>query len=141
MKLKKNERLVFAGNTAIRTPGGTPLPSVPQYIVVAFDEANPAAIAAVKNNERVVLIGRVMHEKPKAEERFAAAKEGRTLPPDEKTTPLYILMDAKDVNPKTGVPYETGKALRLAGKELAAFIAIQRRKNEALEKQGITETT
>ena len=141
MKLKKNERLVYAGQTALRAPDGTPQPSAPQFIIVSFEEADPAAVTTLQGNERVVLAGRVFHEKQKAEERFAALKAGREVPPKEESIPFYVVLDAEDLNPKTGVPLETCKALRLAGKDLAGLIALHKRMERAAEKQGVTETT
>ena len=141
IKLKKNERLVYAGETALRAPDGSLLPSVPQYVIVSLEEADPAAVAKIKSNERIVLAGRVYNHKLKAEERFAAMKAGRKVPPKEESTPLYILLDKAQVNPKTGAPWETSGALRLLGKDLAGLIAMQKRKERALEKQGATVAT
>lgn len=137
--LKKNQKLVYAGETALRAPDGTPLPSVPQYMIVNVEEADPAAVATVKKNDRIILAGRIFNHKQKAEERFAAMKAGREIPPKEENIPLYILTDAENVNPKTGLLYETEKACALAAKDLAALIAIQKRKEKALERQGKTE--
>jgi len=38
--LKKNERLVCVGQTALRDPDGTPLQSVPMYIIVRADDVD-----------------------------------------------------------------------------------------------------
>jgi len=43
----------------------------------------------------------------------------------------------RSVDKKTGMPHETCKALLTAGKELAKLISIHKRKERALEKQGM----
>jgi hypothetical protein len=96
VKLKKNERLVFAGNAALRAPDGTPLPSVPQFVIVGVDEAT-GSVAELKDNERLILAGRVFTDKQRAEERFAALKAGREQPPREVGTPLYVVEDAENL--------------------------------------------
>ena len=138
IKLKENERLVYAGDAALRAPNGTPLPTVPQFVIATIDPNTPAHIAIVGDNERVVLAGRVLYNKQSAEERFAAMKAGREIPPKEESAPIYIITDAENIDKKTGLPFETGKALFAAGKELAALISIQQRKEKA-ERQGKTE--
>jgi hypothetical protein len=130
--LKKNERLVLAGNTALRAPDGTPLPSVPTYIIASINKADPAAVATVQKNERIILAGSVLYERERAEERFAALKAGRAMPPKEDSVPLYILTEAANVDPTTGELHETAKALAAAGKDLAALISIQKRREKAL---------
>ena len=57
IKLKENERLVYAGKTALISPSGKPLPAVPQYIVVPADEADPALVVELKENEALIIIG------------------------------------------------------------------------------------
>jgi hypothetical protein len=109
--LKENERLVYAGNTALRAPDGTPLNSVPQYMIVPEDEADPAAVKGIRENERLVPIGIVCTNKKQAEERFAAIKAGRTPPPRESTKTLYIKEDAAKINPKTGLSQAEEKAI------------------------------
>ena len=39
--LKPNQRLVCAGQTALRSPDGTPLPAVPMYIIVDESVIDP----------------------------------------------------------------------------------------------------
>lgn len=41
MKLKPNQHLVCIGQTALRGPDGTPLPSVPMYIIADKSTVNP----------------------------------------------------------------------------------------------------
>jgi len=38
--LQENERLVLIGSTALRTPSGEPLPSVPMYIIEKVGEGD-----------------------------------------------------------------------------------------------------
>jgi len=40
-KLKRNELLVCIGQTALRGPDGTPLPSVPMYVIVNKKDVDP----------------------------------------------------------------------------------------------------
>lgn len=100
IKLKKGERLVYAGETALRAPDGTLLNAVPQYMIVPESEADPSAVKGMKENERLVPIGTV-GERKRAEERFAALKAGKTPPPRENITTLYIKEEVTKINPKT----------------------------------------
>lgn len=43
--LKENERLKLVGSTALRAPDGTPLPSVPMYVIETVDSDTPEAKA------------------------------------------------------------------------------------------------
>ncbi len=97
IKLKKNERLVYAGETALRAPDGTPLPSVPQFVIVGVDEA-AGGVVELQKNERLILAGRVFNQKKRAEERFAALKAGREQPPREVGTPLYVIENVETLN-------------------------------------------
>ena len=136
--LKENECLVRVGHIELRAPDGTPLPSLPQYIIVSVERADPAAIATVKENERIVLVGHYLRNKKNAEERFAAMKAGREIPPKEEVIYLYIITDIENIDPQSGLLIESAKACAAAGKELAELIAIHKRKEQALEKQGLS---
>ena len=138
IKLKKNEKLVQAGTVELRAPDGSPLPAVPQYIIVAADEADSAA-REVQENERVLYGGLILNDKKRAEERFAALKAGRDAPPREIGTPLYFIEGAENVNPKTGRTAEGDKIIGILSKEFAEIFAIEKRKEKALAKQGATE--
>ncbi|MDR1668811.1 MAG: hypothetical protein LBR76_02495 [Oscillospiraceae bacterium] len=96
--LKPNERLIFAGNAALRAPDGTPLPAVPQFMVVQADEADPASVIQVGENERLILAGHMLTDRKRAEERYAALKAGKEAPPPEIGTPLYMIADKDGFN-------------------------------------------
>jgi len=134
--LHENERLIQAGTVALRAPDGSPLPAVPQYIIVHVDEADTAAAREVQENERVLYGGVVFNDKKRAEERFAALKAGREQPPREIGTPLYFIDGAENVNPTTGRTAEGDKIIGILSKEFAEIFAIEKRKEKALAKQG-----
>jgi hypothetical protein len=131
IKLKKNERLVFAGNAMLRGPDGKILQNVPQYMIVNADEADPEAVVAVKKNQRVILAGEVFNDLQAARERFDAAEKAgrRPSPPPlkEKGIPLYILEDEENVDPKTGLTHEEQRAIKALTKDLLAVFAAQMR--------------
>lgn len=133
--LDKNERLVCAGTVALRAPDGTPLPAVQQYIIVGVDEADPAAAHEVKENQRLVYGGRVFTDRQSAEERFAALKAGREQPPREVGTPLYLIEDMENIDPKTGRTLESEKIIQTMTKEFAEVFALHMRKEKALAKR------
>ena len=135
IKLKTNERLIHAGSVSLCAPNGQPLPAVPQYMIVPVEEANPADITDIKGNEQIILAGKIFNDKKTAEERFAAKKTGQKQVPMERGTPLYILEDKSNVNPKTGLTHEEEKFNRALAKDLCEVFAIQMRKNKALERQ------
>jgi len=99
--LQPNERLVCVGKTALRAPDGTPLEGVPQYMIVQADKADPAAVEALRENERLIVAGTVHTDHRAAEARFAALQAGREYQPPEDGTPLYIIEPAENVNRKT----------------------------------------
>lgn len=134
--LDKNERLVCAGTVALRAPDGTALPAVQQYIIVSDDETDHATTHAIKENQRLVCGGRVFTDRQRAEERFAALKAGREQPPREVGTPLYLIEDAADIDPKTGRTHESEKIIQTMSKEFAEIFSLHMRKEKALEKQG-----
>ncbi len=134
--LEKNERLVCAGTVELRAPNGTLLPTVQQYIIVSFNEADPACITEVEENKRLVLGGCVFTDRKRAEERFAALKAGREQPPREIGTPLYFQEDAENINPKTERTHEGDKIIKALSKDFAEIFAIQQRKEKALKRQG-----
>lgn len=135
--LEKNERLVRAGMVELRAPNGALLPAVPQYMIVSVDEVDPATVVEAQENERILYGGRIFNDKKRAEERFAALKAGREQPPREVGTPLYFIENAANVDPKTGRTHESEKIIKTLSKEFAEAFAVQKRKEKALEKQGI----
>lgn len=134
--LKENQRLVYAGETALRAPDGTPLPAVPQYMIVSVDEADPAFVAELQDNERLILAGTVHNERISAEERFAALKAGQAQPPRAAGIPLYIKEDAENINPKTRLSESEEKACEPLIGDLVSAFSVQMRKMKALERQG-----
>lgn len=136
IKLKKNECLIYVGETALRAPDGTLLPSVPQYMIVNINEADSSAVVKLEKNERLILIGTTFNEKKYAEERFAALKAGRECPPREAGINLYIKEDIGNINHKIGMSNTEEKAAASLADDLLSIFAMQMRKIEALEKQG-----
>lgn len=99
--LRKNERLVYAGKTALRAPDGTPLPAVPQFIIVSADKTDPTRVTPLGKNERLILAGHMLNERKRAEERFAALKAGRKPPRQDIGAPLYIVEDKEKTTANT----------------------------------------
>lgn len=136
IKLNKNERLVYAGETALRAPDGTPLPTVPQYMIVPAEQADPALITELKDNERLVWAGTVDNNRKRAEERFAALKAGEKPPPRTNGVSLYIKEDVKNINPKTHLSESEEKACDPLIEDLVSAFAAQMRQMKALQRQG-----
>lgn len=130
MKLKKGERLVYAGDTALRAPNGKLLPSVPQFVIVSATEMPPnARVADLQKTERPVLVGRVYNEKQSAEERFAALKAGREPPPEKVDgVPLYVVEDAANINKKTGLTQDQEAIHTGIAKEISRVFSLHARK-------------
>ena len=125
--LQPNERLVHAGQTALRAPDGTPLENVPQYMIVPADEADPASVVELKDSECLVVAGTVHNARKAAEDRFAAAKVGHACPCADGTL-LYIKDAASYVDKRTGLSAGEEKACEaLVGDMLAAFAIYERR--------------
>lgn len=135
--LKKNQRLIYAGETALRAPDGSPLPAVPQYMIVTVDEADPACVVELQKNETLVVAGTVHNDKKTAEERFAALKAGREQAARADGIPLYIKEDAENINPKTRLSESEEKACEPLIGDLLTEFSIQVRKKKALERQGV----
>ena len=100
---KENERVIFAGYTALRSHIGEPLPPVRQYMIVPETEVEGVETVQLKDDERLVQVGVVLENRKNAEERFAALKAGRTPPPKEKPKSLYIIEDAANISPESGL--------------------------------------
>lgn len=96
IKLKKHEKLQYAGETALRAPDGSLLPSVPQFIIVS--DADTPSDYTLQKGERLILAGHIFNEKKKAEQRFADLKAGRKPEPREKGAPFYVVEDSKKVD-------------------------------------------
>lgn len=125
--LKKNQRLIYVGDAELRAPNGALLPAVPQFTIVSVEEDDADHIVHLKSNERLMLAGHIFKDRAKAEERFAALKAGREQPPRETGTPLYIVEDVENFNPKTGLTPDEESSIRAFSKELAGIFAIHMR--------------
>ena len=134
--LKDDERLVYAGQTALRAPNGALLPAVPQYRIVPAEEADPACVVDLKDDERLVMVGTIHNDKKAAEERFAALKKGRECPPLAHGIPLYVKERAENINPKTHLSAGEEQACEPLIKDLVSAFAAHMREVKALERQG-----
>lgn len=136
IKLKNNERLVFAGNTELRAPNGELLPSVPQFVIRNAAEINPADATTLQRGEGLIIAGHAFNEKKKAEERFAALKAGREAPPKENGIPLYVVEDLENLNPKTGLTEEQEYAYAALMGEISTLFSLYVRKMRLAERKG-----
>ena len=136
MILRPHERFVYAGDVALRAPNGTPLPAVPQYMIVTVDEADPALIADARDDERFVMAALRFTDRQRAEDRFAALKAGRTPPTPETGTPLYIKESTAAINPKTHQTHEGEKIIKLLAQEFAELLAMHTRREKSVARQG-----
>ena len=130
IKLKKGERLVYAGEAAIRAPNGTPLPAVPQYVIRAAADSSGQS-APLKKTERLILAGHELPEKKRAEERYDALKAGqKCLPREAGGIPLYIVSGAGGFN-SAGFAPEDEKINAALAAELAAHFSLHMGEREA----------
>lgn len=134
--LNENERLVFAGNIALRAPNGAELPAVPQYRIVRAGEPAAGSAVELKDTERLITVGSVHTERETAEERFAALKAGQAQGPRADGEPLYIIESAANINPKTRLSEGEEKAIEPLLEDLLSTFAMQMRKRKALERQA-----
>ncbi len=131
--MKKNERLILAGQMPLRAPNGEQLSAVPVYKVVPVEEAGADSAAKLSPNERLVLVGSE-ESKATAEERYNALISGEK-PPKSSATPLYIKDSAENADPDMGLTNGEKRALNpLVGDMLWEFSAAMRER-EALERQ------
>ncbi|MCL2220838.1 MAG: hypothetical protein FWC20_00750 [Oscillospiraceae bacterium] len=133
IKLKKNERLVYAGDAPVRAPNGEFLPAVPTFAIVSTETVDPVNVVKLKKNERIVYAGEVLELK-NAKERFEALKAGREKPPQESGTPLYIITDASNVNDKKGVTHEQDKECKEIARYFTPAFEMSMRKKRAAER-------
>ncbi len=143
-ELNKSERIVCAGYAPLPAGGGMPpgtVPpgAVPQYRVVDADEADPASIVELKENERLVLAGTMLDNMKLANERYAALKAGMEPPPREAGISLYIIVDAEDIDPKTGFTQEEKERNKETAKIFLDAFTWHDRKRRAMERQGIEQ--
>jgi non-ribosomal peptide synthetase component F len=132
--LSPNERLVYAGRTALRAPDGKLLEGVPQYIILPVEKAAPASVVELQDGECLILAGTIHNDREAAEERFAAAKDGHACPRADGT-PIYVKEAVENVNKKTGLSLAEEAACEPLIGELLASFAMTARKMKALSKQ------
>ncbi|MCL2697025.1 MAG: hypothetical protein FWE74_02960 [Oscillospiraceae bacterium] len=132
--LKDNECLVYAGTIALRSPSGTPLPAVPQYMIVPADEADPAAIVELQKEKRLVLGGMIYTDIEEARKRFAAGERKLST---ESGKQLYFVEDAANINKKTGLSKGEEKAIEPLLSDIVEAFGRDMRKIKALHKQGL----
>ena len=135
VRLRKNQRLVYAGEAALRAPDGTAIHSIPQYKIVSADEADPNCIADLQDGERLVLAGVVHNDREAAQERFAALKAGTANPPKISGTPLYIKVSGASISTKSHLSKEEEKACDFIVSDLMDIFSAAMRKRNALDKQ------
>jgi hypothetical protein len=131
--LKENERAIYAGETMHRAPDGKSLLSVPQFKVVPVDEADPARVYQLKENEYLVLAGREFNDMALARERFAALQAGHEPPPREKGIPLYFVVDKEGLS-----LYKEEQDAQTAdiSKDLTQWYSMHVRKEKVLERKN-----
>ena len=130
--LKPNERLVYAGVTAIRAPDGNPLKGVPQYQIKPAHETDPISVVSLQMGERLIVAGTEHTEREAAQMRFAASMEGNTQScADGK--PLYIKEAIEKGGKETGLSLGEEKTCDLLIDDLVAIYTLQRR---AMEGKG-----
>jgi hypothetical protein len=138
--LKPNERLVRDGFASCRAPDGTPLSEVPQYIIVAGSEADPACVEPLRKNERLILAGTAQTDRANAEARFEALLAGREQPPRAGVLPIYIKERARNTNPKTGLSMAEERAVEPIVNELAEAFGHAMRELRATERRRKEKT-
>ncbi len=138
-KLNKSERLVCAGYAPLPAGGGMPpgtVPpgAVPHYMVVNADEADPASIVELNENERLVLAGTMLDNVKLAKERYAAYKAGKEPPPREAGISLYFIVDKKDVDDKTGLTEDENYQINEIAKFFTGEYSVHMRREKAMER-------
>ena len=135
VRLRKNQRLVYAGEAMLRAPDGTAMHSIPQYMNVAADEADPDCITYLQNDECLVLAGVVHNDRKAAKERFDALKAGTANPPKISGTPLYIKVSETSISTKSQLSEEEEKACDFIVSDFMDMFSAAMRKRNALDKQ------
>lgn len=129
VNLKKNERLVCAGQMPLRAPNGELLSAVPVYKIAPADCSDGEEL---KPGERLIFAG-VEESKATAEERYNALIAGEKLPKSH-ATPLYI-KDADSADPETGLTESEKRALNPLVADLLCEFSAAMREREVLERQ------
>lgn len=131
MFLKKNERLVAAGQMPIRAPDGKQLAAVPVYRIVPADSSSGGVIS---KSERLVAVGST-ERKEAAEERYNALIAGE-IPPESRATTLYIKEPADGSSGGSGLTEGEQRALNPLIADLLNSFSAAMQERETLELQG-----
>lgn len=132
MTLNENQRLVCAGQMPLRAPGGEQLAAVPVYKIVPADDVDGDS-AELAPNERLVIVG-VTESKATAEERYNALISGE-MPPESRTTPLYIKDTTNSASLESELTDGEKRALNPLVADLISNFSAAMREREALERQ------
>lgn len=136
--LKPNQKLVYAGTAELRAPNGTPLQSVPQYMIVSETVAEPSRVVELHPNECLVVAGSLNTNRKSAKERFADLKSGREAKSDDDSIPLYIKESLDNMNVKTRLSNVEEEVCDLLIGDLVSEFSRQMRKLKSLERQEDT---
>lgn len=128
MFLKKNERLVAAGQMPIRAPDGKQLAAVPVYRIVPADSASGVVLS---KGERLVAVGST-ECKEAAEERYNALISGKTSPKSSATA-LYIKEPADGSSGGSGLTEGEQRALNPLIADLLNSFSAAMQERERLE--------
>lgn len=123
-KLNQDQRLVYAGRTKLRNPDGTAL-SVPHYMIVPADSADPNRTVELHDTECLVQIGIIHNDKKSAEKRFEDLKAGREPRVINDAMPLYIKESIENINPKTNLSMDEEEIYNQFAKYLASELSRQ----------------
>lgn len=127
-RLKQNERLAYAGEAVLRTAGGSPFDSIPQYIIVS-GSVDSVAIP-LRKNEQLTMIGTLHTGREAAEARFAAMLEGRAQPQADGI-PLYAKETVESADKTNGLSADERKICDSLVDELIAVFSMQKDQIEA----------
>lgn len=130
VNLKKNERLVCAGQMPLRAPNGELLSAVPVYKIVPADDSDGEKL---KPGERLIFAG-VEENKASAEERYNALIAGEK-PSKSRATQLYIKEPANDSSGGSGLTEGEQRALNPLAADLLCEFSAAMRERESLERQ------
>lgn len=130
VNLKKNERLVCAGQMPLRAPGGELLSAVPVYKIVPADDSDGEKL---KPGEQLIFAG-VEENKASAEERYNALIAGEK-PSKSNATPLYIKEPANVSSGDFALTEGERRALNPLAADLLCEFSTAMREREALERR------
>lgn len=130
VNLKKNERLVCAGQMPLRAPNGELLSAVPVYKIAPADCSDGEKL---KPGERLILAG-VEESKATAEERYNALIAGEK-PRKSPATALYIKEPTNDSSGDSGLTEGEQRALNPLVADMLCEFSAAMRERESLERQ------